>query len=441
MKDKGPVSERFVAQIWKGLRRRSFFSGEGGEINVVYPGRENRDRGPDFNDAIIARGGELITGDVELHVRASDWRAHGHDRDPRYNGVILQVVFWNDEQVPTVLENGKAMPTLALAQWFGGSLEEVDHWSSQPLVPDEPCYHAVGHLSDAVVGRLLDEAGEQRFQLKAARFRERIAEGEAEQALYQGLMRALGYAKNKEQFQELASRLPISVLHGLVRGREKDRLIIQALLLGTAGLLPSQRGIEADEAAVELQRMWRFCDGVAPMDCAQWHLFRVRPENFPTRRLMAASYLLGRFLEKGLLRGVLELVPKGQKELEAGFMVAAADYWGRHFDFGCRVRNSNLIGRGRARDIIVNVVLPFTFAWAELNSQPELGKQALNLYRHQPKLGDNEITRELTGLLLGGDGSDVVNSAMRQQGLIHLFQSFCRERKCAQCPIATLHPI
>lgn len=440
MRDKGPVSERFVAQIWKRLRKRIFCSGEGGEITVVHPGRENRDRGPDFNDAIIASGGQLITGDVELHVRASDWRAHGHDRDPRYNGVILQVVFWDDGR-PTVLENGKAMPTLALAQWFGGSLEEVDHWSRQPLVPDEPCYHVVGHLGDAAAGGLLEEAGEQRFHLKAARFRERIAEGEAEQALYQGIMTALGYAKNKEQFQELASRLPISVIRGLIRGREKDRLIIQALLLGTAGLLPSQRGIEADEVAVELQRMWRFYDGVAPMNCAQWHLFRVRPENFPTRRLVAASYLLVRFLETGLLRGVLHLVSQGRKKLEAGFMVAADDYWGRHFDFGCRVRNSNLIGRGRARDIVVNIVLPFTFAWAELNSQPELGKHALELYRHQPKLGDNEITREMTGLLWGGDGSDVVNSAMRQQGLIHLFQSFCRQRKCAQCPMATLPPI
>jgi hypothetical protein len=440
MKDQRQVSEKLIAQIWKGLAGERLCTSDGREVDVVYPGRKNTDHGPDFQDAIIATGGgELITGDIEIHIRASDWRAHGHHRDPRYNGVILQVALWDDEQAPAMLEDGRAMPTLALSQWLTGSVAEIRHWASRRQVPAEPCRQAAECLGDAVMGRLLDEAGEQRFRLKAALFGQGISEGEAEQALYQGIMRALGYAKNKERFQQLASRLPMPVIQGLVRGQPWQRgcLILRALLLGTAGLLPSQRGMMLDgEEVAELERQWRCFDAVAVMNHSQWHLFRVRPENHPTRRLIAASYLLSSFLPLGLLRSVLELVNGGQRKLEAGFMLSARGYWGEHFDFGCRTRNPNLIGRGRARDVIVNIVLPFTFAWAQLNSQPELGEHALELYRGYPKLAENEITREVAGLLWGGNSPKPVNSAQRQQGLLHLFHSFCRQRKCAHCPIA-----
>jgi len=454
MKEKGQVSEKLLAQIWKGLAGERFCTSDGRQVDVVYPGRENTDRGPDFQNAIIATGsGELITGDIELHIRASDWRAHGHHRDPRYNGVILQVVLWDEEQAPALLEDGKAMPTLALSQWLTGSVEEIRHWAGRRQVPSEPCLHAVEYLGDATMGRLLDEAGEQRFRLKAALFGQRISEGEAEQVLYQGIMRALGYAKNKERFQGLASRLPVSVIRELVRGQPWQRgcLILRALFLGTAGLLPSQRGImlEGDEVA-GLEEHWRCFGAVAMMSHSQWHLFRVRPENHPTRRLIAASYLLSRFLPAGLLPSVLELVRGERRKLEAGFMLSAQGYWGEHFDFGCRTGNPNLIGRGRARDIIVNIALPFAFAWAGLNSQPELGEHALELYRSYPKLAENEITREMAGLLWGANSmagllwgansARPVNSAQRQQGLLHLFHSFCRQRKCAQCPIAMLIP-
>jgi hypothetical protein len=444
MKYNGQVSERLIAQIWRGLARERFFTTDGREVGVVYPGRKNTDRGPDFQDAIIATGvGGLITGDIELHVRASDWRAHGHHRDPRYNGVILQVVLWDDEPAPAILENGQAMPTLALSQWLTGSGEEIRHWASRRQVPSEPCRQAAGYLGDAMMGRLLDEAGEQRFRLKAALFGPGIGGGEAEQVLYQGIMRALGYAKNKEQFQELASRLPMSVIQSLVRGQawQREGLILQALFLGAAGLLPSQRGIMVDGGEVAgLEERWRCFGAVALMSHSQWHLFRVRPENHPTRRLIAASYLLSRFSEVGLLRGVLELVKGEQRKLEAGFMLSAPGYWGEHFDFGCRTRNPSLIGQGRARDIIVNIALPFAFAWAQLNSQPEAGEHALALYRCCPRLGENKITREMAGLLWGRNSPKLVNSAQRQQGLLHLFHSFCRQRKCAQCPIALLIP-
>ncbi len=431
-----------MAQIWKGLGQGRFVTSEGKGIEVLYPGRETRDCGPDFCDAIVVVEGERINGDIELHVRTSDWRAHGHHRDPGYNSVILQVAMWNDGPM-AMLQNGKAVPTLALWPWLG-SLEEVRRWADRPRVPIEPCRQAASYLGDAALGKLLDEAGEWRFQLKAAPFREGIARGEADQMLYQGVMRALGYAKNKERFQELACQLPISVIQDAVHGVSCERrpLVLQSLLLGAAGLLPSQRGIESHGAVAELEQHWRSLADVIMTSDRKWRLFRIRPANHPTRRLVAASYLLCRFLEEGLPRSMLRLVWGGLHRLERGFIVPARGYWAEHFDFGYRMRNPSLIGRGRAGTIVVNVVLPFARAWAQANREPELGKHVLELYRCYPRLDGNEITRRMAVLLFGSSGHRVVNSARRQQGLLHLFHSFCRERNCGRCPVTIeLNPI
>ena len=167
-----------------------------------------------------------------------------------------------------------------------------------------------------------------------------------------------------------------------------------------------------------------------PMSSSCWHLFRVRPENHPARRLTGAAHLLARFSDEGLLEGVLRLVEESRSDigrLEAGFIVGAAGC--------CPGSERALLGQGRAREIAINIALPFVFAWAEANSQASLAEQALWLYRVYPRSGGNEITRGLTGLL-GSKASALVDSARRQQGLLHLDKTFCRPRRCDICPVA-----
>ena len=94
------------------MAAESLVTGSGEKVQVIYPGKENRDSGPDFVGAVIATDGGLLVGDVELHLKAADWKGHGHHRDPKYNGVILQVVWEGDASV--ILQNGKTVPTLSL---------------------------------------------------------------------------------------------------------------------------------------------------------------------------------------------------------------------------------------------------------------------------------------------------------------------------------------
>ena len=417
------VEECLLVQIWKRqlVAAENLVTGSGEKVWVIYPGKENRDCGPDFVGAVIATDGGLLVGDVELHQKAGDWKGHGHGRDPRYNGVVLQVV-WEGE-VSVILQNGKTVPTLSLCHCLKGSLEEVRRWACLDIVPDEPCHDALGRLGDDEMGRLLDEAGDERFRLKEGRFAAKMGEEPPSQVLYRGIMGALGYTKNKEPFEELACRLPLATLEDFCQGKaSQERVqVLRALLLGMAGLLPH----DDEEGRAQC------CLGDRePMSPPRWHLFRVRPENHPARRLTGAAYLLARFMDEGLLEGVLRLVEESRSDigrLEAGFMVGAEN----NSSEGERA----LIGQGRAGEIAVNIALPFAFAWAGAGSQVSLAEQALWLYRIYPRSGGNEITRGLTKLL-GSKASALVDSARRQQGLLHLDRTFCHPRRCADCPLA-----
>jgi len=384
------LTESLLARVWqsKVLCNRELFTAGGGWLRVIHPGRINSEGGPDFRHAIIATEEGELRGDVEIHIRSSAWQAHGHHRDQRYNGVVLHVVLWQDKGEATLLQNGKAVPVLPLHYY----LADRDWFWSLLAAPYEPCHGVGARLGDAGVKEMLDEAGEERFQSKAGYFKAELTTRGEDQVLYEGLMRALGYGKNKEPFQELARRMPLKMLQEMAqRGRGPNcGAVLEAALLGQANSL-------------------------------EWHLVGVRPGNMPQRRIVGAAYLLARYLEMGLAQSLLQLVgeadPKiGYRKLERGLMIKRGGY-------------GTLIGQGRAREMVVNALLPFSFAWA----QGQLRQHALELYRNYPPLEENQITRQMSRQLLIGPG--VAKSARRQQGLIHLYHTFCLPMKCPQCPL------
>lgn len=444
--DKVRVSERIVSQIWKyQLVEEARMIAAGGElVRVVYCGRENDDRGPDFRDAVVViDGSEPIKGDVEVHVRSSDWRSHGHHRDPAYNRVMLHVVMWHDSRMPTLLENGGMVPILPLSWCLSGSLEEIVQQISSRSLPRMPCYGAGRRLGDVVIGQVLDNAGEERFRSKAALFRRQLEVEEAEQVLYRGIMGALGYARNKEPFQRLAGQLPVPLLRTL-SSKEKGRSVItlQALMLGAAGLLPSQRRmviVDDDRFVTDLEGRWHSSGVTCQMDEAGWHFFRVRPLNFPPRRIAAVSHLIARCGSNSLVERISGVMVGASSlrynDLEDEFMVITDGYWQHHLDFGVECTAApTLLGRGRAAEIVLNIVLPFFFAWSESDSYPGLKDKVLALYRGYSRMGWNKVTRLVLHRTLDGS-TKVVDSARRQQGLLHLYHRFCAEERCSQCPM------
>ncbi len=440
--------ESQILTIWQHLLLdRTELTTEGGEpIKVIYPGRTNDDRGADFRDAVIATSRGLAKGDIEVHVKSSDWRTHHHHNDPAYNRVILHVVMWNDIGKATNLQNGKTIPTLALYKY---PISQQTNLARPPSSLSIPCLRAAERLTPGIMAEVLDTAGKERFLAKATRFQVDLGQMEAGQCLYQGIMGALGYSKNKLPFLELASRLPLPLLESTTQDKISDEECLtrqQALLLGTAGLLPSQRpnwhqGNELDDDWVDrLERLWAsYCQPKA-MPSDDWCLFKVRPNNFPVRRIVAMSYLILRYKGKGILEGVVNMVKeiavsKDHYRLEEGLLVTTNGYWANHFDFGSssRIRAPTLLGRRRAADIVLNVLLPFIFAWSRLTSRPELERKAFELYSSYPKLVVNTVERHMREQL--GLSNYPVDSAQRQQGLIHIYNTLCTQGKCNSCPL------
>ena len=400
-----------------------------------------------MRDAVIATSQGLAKGDIEVHVKSSCWQTHRHHQDSTYNRVILHVVMWRDSEVTTNLQNGGKIPILALHKYVVNPASPWTIIQEPPALFNLPCHQSKEHLPTRVIARFLDCAGEERFSAKAAQFQADLTQEETGQSLYKGIMIALGYSKNKLPFLELARRVPLQILESLTKSKTADEECLaqqQAWLLGIAGLLPSQRPNwhqknKIDGECIEkLEQLWISAHQTEAMSENDWHLFKVRPNNSPVRRIVAMSYLTLRYKERGIFAELVSkireaTVSEGHRGLEESLLIPAKGYWASHFDFGSasRLRLPTLLGRSRAAEIIVNVLLPFTFAWGKLYAQQELSQKAFELYGHYPKLAVNTVEKHMLKQL--GLSGSLIYSARRQQGLLHIYKKLCSQGKCPSC--------
>ncbi len=443
------LTESQLIKVWQNqlLDTKSLVTEDGEAVEIVYPGRPNDERGADLRDAVIATMRGLLRGDVEIHIRSSDWQSHQHYRDPIYNRVILHVVMWHNTKMVTRLQDGREIPVLALNKYLKIPDDRRIDPSSYPIISRVPCLNIAQHSDRQKIAGLIGKAGEERFSDKAGRFGRELNQIEASQSLYRGLMGALGYSKNKLPFLELANRLPLHILESVVQGEISDREYLirhQALLLGTAGLLPilnqeiyRRNGFNVRRIE-KLEKLWTAFHNTRAMSSGAWNLFKVRPNNSPIRRLIAMSYLLLRYRGKGLLEGLVGLIEEvpvngSHHRLGEGLQVTTGGCRASHFDIfsNSRAGRLTILGSGRAADIIVNVLLPFTYAWSQVNTQRELSKKVIDLYNHYPRLPENSVERHMVEQL--GLSYGLINLARYQQGLIHIYNKQCTQGKCHTC--------
>ncbi|MFC1948991.1 DUF2851 family protein [Chloroflexota bacterium] len=391
-------SENQFVEVWKGqLFDKTGLATEDGEpIDIIYPGRLNDGEGADFRDTIIVTSRGMLKGDVEIHVRSSEWQNHKHHCNPAYNRVILHVVMWHNARTATWLENGRQVPVLALHKYIKTTVQQWCNSDASPATCNIPCHKIAQRVGTGVITGIIDKAGEERFLTKTAGFQRESTQLGVNQSLYQGIMGAMGYSRNKLAFLELARRLPLEFLE-LVADcgvSDEDRLAqLQTLLLGTAGLLSLENwdGYQVygfgGEWSKKLRQGWVSYSHSGVMSTEDWCLFKVRPNNSPILRLVAMSYLLLRYREKGVLEGLLGLVEevpvnRGHCRLERGLQITTERCRMGYYASVPVSRSGGLalLGSGRAAVIVVNVLLPFTLAWSHCNSRPELGEKAFDLY-------------------------------------------------------------
>jgi len=358
------------------------YTRDGRSFRVVYPGRPADGPGPDFRDAILsAVDGTRVRGDVEIHVRASGWPAHGHHSDPRYNGVVFHVTADASAGADVRTESGLRIPLLPLSPVLRKTAGPARSRSPRVL-PD----------------LTLAEAGDRRFLAKSAGLTLEMERAGPDQALYAAVLECLGYSRNRGAFRRLAARLQWAALSSFVRLHPPYGDAAAAALLWAGGF--GEKPADGPRPA-----------GRAP----RWAAASGRPDNAPRTRVCGAAALAARFVAAG---GPLEAIAAAVNQAQVAGDVAAA------FVAGPPPGEARaLVGPGRASQISVNAALPGVHAWASLNGNAVLGERCLRLYRAHPKLPENSVTREVRRLLSADGRRPNVPGAREQQGLIYLYRA------------------
>ncbi len=417
------MNEQFIQFLWKhalfGCREGIASTGE--QIHIREVGIENLDAGPDFSNARIQIDGTLWVGNVEIHLRASDWYRHGHDRDPVYGNVILHVVLEDDRE--TLTHSGRLVPTFVLhfpdelyRQYY--TLMNNPGWI--------PCAGYIEQLDPLALEIWLQELLVDRLEKKADGFRTSLeqSKGDWEEVFYRKLLRAFGNPVNAEPFERLALALPRRILL-----RHNDRLRqLEALLFGQAGFLEQDH---EDQYSSDLAREYRHLAAkydLTPLPPHIWHFARLRPVHFPTVRLAQLAALLHReplFLSK--CREVNDF-----QTLHDLFRVPPSAYWQEHYRFGQPApRRSKMPGESFVRSVLNNVVIPYRYAYGSSMGEGSAVRGALDLLAMQPP-EKNRITRNWEKLGLQN------THAASSQALIHLKKEYCIFKRCLRCQIGRI---
>lgn len=393
----------------------------GESLSVQSPGRHNEDSGPDFSDARITIGGQKWVGNVEIHVKASDWYAHGHDRDRAYDSVILHVVAVDDARVRR--QDGREVPQVVVTMPPGFFMTYARLTAD---LKGTRCSSLLAELPPMVKTDWLESLAIERLHHKARRLLDynTQAGNDWEQAVFTAVARGLGFGLNGQPFEMLAKSLPLKYVYH----HADDLMQVEALLLGQAGFLDPQKHM-FDEYFQELCREYMFLSrkyGLRPMRPEVWKYARTRPQNFPHRRIA----MLARALHDGVRfsSGLVEADADIDKLLEF-FDWRLDGFWGRHCgfgDMGGEIVMPRTLSDASKELLIINVAAPFYYAHAQLTGDIELAERGANMLALLP--GERN-SKTASWRACGIDADD----ALRSQALIHLRDEYCDRNRCMDC--------
>jgi hypothetical protein len=405
---------------------------EGEHVDIVATGYRNTNSGPDFLEAKIQIGDKLWAGHVEIHVKSSDWNRHGHQTDKAYQNVILHVVYENDTKsndLPTLELKGRFDETLfANYQRFISSKNWIP---CEKSIAQVPVFTRLSWLDRMAVERLESKAEAVIKILNANQF-------DWEDTLYKLLMRYFGLKVNNEAFETLANILPFKTLL-----KHADNLLqVEAMLMGCAGFLENDF---TEDYPLLLKREFNVMKAkfnLLTMPAERWKFMRMRPSNFPTIRLAQMAQLIHK---NGCLFSKIREA-KNAAEVKALFDVAASDYWETHYRFNQRLPNppdplkrgshgsrktSKHLGDATANILIINAVVPLLFCYGKLHKDESMCETAMQ-FLEETEAEDNAIIRHFAQCGIKAE------NAMQSQALLHLYNMYCKRKRCLECRIGNV---
>lgn len=424
-----PFTERHLHCIWfdDRLRPASLTTLRGEALQIHKPGRWNFEAGPDFLDAEWSVAGRRMSGDVEIHIRPMDWRNHSHHEDPRYRNVRLHVTYEPGSLPPGLLPSGCEETSLRAA------LDQRSHFFFDSIDTSAYPWDIDGSLNalrllcegmdDEHRGALLDAAGQERLRRKTLRMARAIQAVGPEQALYQVVLRALGYKHNADTCEELARRIP---LHELRHESAGNPDTAYALLLGTASLLPHDESGRGLPPWADSRRLWatwwrhQQTFSERQLAATAWRLDGCRPGNQPVRRLRAAADLFTQTppLEEILHSNSDESSQKWLKRCRQTLLVREPGPNSGPNSGQNRGQGLRLIGPERAASILVNALLPW-------RAVMEPGEVPMELLRALPGEPNNALARTAAHALFGPNHHPRLwRGTLRKQGLLQFHEDF-----------------
>lgn len=417
------MTEAFLQYVWQHqLLEGALSTADGQQVTIERAGTPNNDAGPDFFNARVRIGATLWAGNVEVHVKSSDWNLHRHSNDRAYDNVVLHVVYEDDQ--PVTLQNCHTLPTVELRDHIAEPIwNNYEALMNPPEPRPIPCCDRLAEVPQIYVGHALERLAVERIENKCLLVRRMLeaSHGGWEQVCYWLLAHYFGGKVNAFPFELLAK----STDQKLLARWRNNPMRVEALLMGQAGLL---EGTFDDDYPRQLQTDYealRQGARLTPIAGYLWKFFRLRPNGFPTIRISQFAQLVCQ--SENLFSKLLET--SEAEKLCQFFDVASAPYWNSHYRFDQPAKEQEKrVGEDLARRLVINAWVPLLFEYGSQHGDEGCKERALDLLQ-QMKPETNHIIREWR------QAGITAKDAMQSQALIQLYNEHCGNRDCLRCPI------
>jgi hypothetical protein len=417
------MSENLLQFIWQFRlynASKPLLTNEGLEVIVIHPGTLNKHAGPDFLEAKIKIGNTLWVGNIEVHLKSSDWKKHQHEQNENYSNLIVHVVYEHDVEVET--HNNSHFPTIELKY----HLDKKWLYKYESMMNEQqfiPCEKYIEEVREITIHQQLDRMLTERLEAKTVYIQTLLSQYNHNwhEVFYIVLARSFGLQINQDAFEQLAKSIPLSLF-----AKHKNNIFqLEALLYGQAGFLFDY----FDELyPIQLQKEYQYLQKLyhlKPIEKYRWKFLRLRPANFPTIRIAQFAQLL--FQSTHLFSKITEA--KSIKEIEQLFQIEVSDFWQSHYTFlETSLEKTKSIGHLFIQLIIINAVIPAIFEYGKLQGKEAYCIKAIEFLK-QLKAEKNMIIDQWN--LLGIHCENAADS----QALLQLKKSYCDKKRCLECSI------
>lgn len=418
------MQEDFLHHIWKlkKFRTSKLISTSYKTIEIISSGQHNLNSGPDFFNAQLKIDNQLWAGNVEIHVKSSDWFVHNHEVDKAYDNVILHVVWEHD--IDVFRKDNTQIPTLELKNYifkttlinYQKLFSKSNKWIN--------CEYDFNSVDNFTINNWLERIYFERLERKS-RDIETLLKGSAndwEAVLFKMLTKNFGQNVNGEAFLSIANSIDYSIF----RKQQSSLTSLEALLFGQAGLIneeiqePYIKGLKKDYDFLK-QKFSLTNNYVTPVK-----FFRLRPPNFPTIRLSQLANLYHQ--NQNLFSKVIEV--DSVEKFYDFFKVSTSDFWKTHYTFSKQSTSTKKITTKLFIDILlINTIIPIKFSYAKQQGK-DVEESILELIL-KLKSEKNSIIEKFDDL------RPISKSALQSQALIQLKNEYCDKNKCLQCAIGS----